>query len=97
MDKSEPGPIITDSRDSGLNHALDAGRLGEQRRRVKWHMLSRLSDVWVTLAELSAVVAAPEASVSARLRDLRKKRYGAYTVEKRRRKAGCATYEYRVL
>jgi len=37
---------------------------------------------WHTLAEISAAINKPEASVSARLRDLRKARFGAYEVER---------------
>lgn len=41
---------------------------------------------WLTLQELSKLTGGePEASVSARLRDLRKERFGGYTVLRRRR------------
>ena len=40
---------------------------------------------WVTLAELSGKTNFPPASISAQLRHLRKARYGAWVVEKRRR------------
>ena len=49
---------------------------------------------WITLRNLSDAVAAPEASVSARLRDFRKPNYGALTVERRRADKGI--YEYRL-
>jgi hypothetical protein len=48
---------------------------------------------WYTLQEISLAVKAPEASVSARLRDLRKPPFNLI-VERRRRSAG--THEYRV-
>jgi hypothetical protein len=40
-----------------------------------------LDGAWYTLAEISSETGYPEASVSARLRDLRKKRFGAHTVQ----------------
>jgi hypothetical protein len=52
---------------------------------------------WRTLAEISAVIRCPEASVSARLRDLRKNKFGGYLVERRRRGAERrGLFEYRV-
>jgi hypothetical protein len=53
---------------------------------------------WRTLNEISRSTKDPEASVSARLRDLRKSDYGAHQVEKRtngRRARGL--YEYRLV
>ncbi len=40
---------------------------------------------WWTLREISQHTGDPEASISARLRDLRKARFGAHTVNRRRR------------
>jgi hypothetical protein len=51
---------------------------------------------WRTLETISGLVGAPEASVSARLRDLRKARFGSWTVERRRIVAGAGLHEYRV-
>lgn len=68
----------------------DSGRLNRQMRDV----FLRFSDgSWWTLAELSEQTGWPEASVSARLRDLRKAKFGAHTVE--RRYAGHGLFEYR--
>lgn len=48
---------------------LDAERLGRQMRRV----VEAMGDTeWHTLAELSRMTGDPEASISARIRDLRK-------------------------
>lgn len=44
--------------------------------------------VWRTLAEIHAVVKGSEAGISARLRDLRKDKWGAHSVERRRRGNG---------
>lgn len=57
----------------------DGVRLSKQREAV----LDLMRDGrWRTLAEISAATSAPEASVSARLRDLRKQRYGSYQVDR---------------
>lgn len=72
-------------------HTLDAARLNRQQAEV--FALMR-DGTWRTLAEISRATYNPEASVSARLRDLR--RLGM-TVERRRRgdpRAGL--HEYRL-
>jgi len=57
----------------------DGERLGRQLKAVK----AALGDHrWHTLAELARLADASEASVSARLRDLRKPRFGGYVVER---------------
>ena len=72
--------------------ALDETRIHDQMGRIKEFMLP---GYWHSLLEISAVTGAPEASVSAQLRHLRKPRFGGWIVEKRRRTAG--TWEYRLL
>ena len=58
----------------------DGNRLRAQFNRVK----TALSDgQWWTLKELSSVTGAPEASISARLRDLRKQKFGGHVIERR--------------
>ncbi len=53
---------------------------------------------WHTLRELSEECGGSEASVSARLRDLRKVRFGEHTVERRRiGDAKSGLFEYRLL
>jgi len=57
----------------------DHDRLNAQLRRV----LARLQDrAWHTLGDLSSATGDPEASVSARLRDLRKEKFGAHVIER---------------
>lgn len=51
---------------------------------------------WRTLREIGGALRFPEASVSARLRDMRKPKFGAYVVE-RRRVMDSTYYEYRVI
>jgi len=72
----------------------DEARLGAQMSRV----LTVMRDgEWRTLAELSRAAEAPEASVSARLRDLRKARFGAWTIARRRRgEPARGLWEYRL-
>jgi len=75
----------------------DGPRLGHQMLAV----LELMRDgVWRTLREISNTLNYPEASVSARLRDFRKDKFGGHTVERRLRdvtgKHG-GTHEYRLL
>lgn len=49
---------------------------------------------WHTLEWIAEVTGAPQASVSARLRDLRKVKFGAYKVERRYVAEGL--FEYRI-
>ncbi len=57
---------------------LDGKRLSNQRKRVFEVMRD---GVWRTLRELADITVDPEASVSARLRDFRKEKYGAHQTE----------------
>lgn len=70
----------------------DGARLNAQMRRVGALMAD---GQWRTLAEIEARTGDPQASVSARLRDLRKAKFGQHTVDRRRRSPG--TFEYRVV
>lgn len=70
----------------------DHDRLTSQLERVKQVVVGA---PWMTLEEIAAITGTPEASVSARLRDLRKVKFGAYTVERRFVHRGL--FAYRVL
>jgi hypothetical protein len=75
--------------------ALDGKRLGPQMIRV---LRSMLDQKWRTLAEIKEITTDPEASISARLRDVRK-RWGEGAMESRRRaSAGLESglWEFRV-
>lgn len=83
--------------------AKDADRLSRQLKFVRNYMLWcsngtsivwQCSEGWVTLAQIAHDLGYPESSVSARLRDLRKPKFGAYAVERRRVSGG--VFEYRV-
>ncbi len=74
---------------------FDASRLRGEMARVYAVMRDGL---WRTLAEISWLAMAPEASVSARLRDFRKSKFGAHTVNRRRRgEASRGIWEYQLL
>ncbi len=64
-----------------IEPAVDAPRLGGQLRAVLQIMST---GSWITLAALAGWAQCSEASASARLRDLRKKRHGGYVVERKR-------------
>lgn len=71
--------------------AIDGDRLDTQLIRVQ----ALMSDgEWRTLPEIVHCTGGTEASISARLRDLRKVRFGAFIVERRRVAGGL--FEYRV-
>lgn len=72
---------------------LDGCRLHAQLQDV--HLLMADQN-WRTLREIASATDHPEASISARLRDLRKFRFGGFTVERRRSNQG-GTFEYRLL
>jgi hypothetical protein len=74
---------------------LDRVRLGAQAQRVLDLMLDGR---WRTLAEISEQTHDPEASVSARLRDLRKPAHGGYIIDRRSRgNPEHGHYEYRLV
>ncbi len=79
----------------------DIPRLNTQRERVRNLMLAAsIRGRWLSLDEIAHELEEkwqtdfPEASVSARLRDLRKKQYGSYCIERRPRKPWAGLYEY---
>jgi len=72
--------------------ARDHHRLNAQLARV----LSVVRDgQWRTLADLAQATGDPEASISARIRDLRKEKFGGYVVERRHVERGL--FEYRLV
>lgn len=86
-------PAITGPRDGEtFDAARDGRRLNAQAADV--YRLMR-DGKWRTLAEIAAATDHPEASVSARLRDLRKPTLGGLTVERRHVERG--VWQYRVI
>ena len=65
---------------STLVYSLDGERLSTQMQHVRGVMLA--STGWLTLREIEDTLGYPQASISARLRDLRKE---GFDVQRRRR------------
>lgn len=86
---TEPLPTLFDG--VTINDERDNGRLQRQLQAVKAFMLL-YPGCWWTLDEIRKFTGYPEASVSARLRDLRKARFGGYTVERRYVERGIWAY-----
>lgn len=77
-------PINRDKAFSGTSYdaRFDYSRLNAQLRRV----YDAVKDgAWLTLAEIETITNDPQASISSRLRDLRKLEYGSHIVDRRRR------------
>ena len=73
--------------------ALDKVRLNTQQQRI----FDVMKDgEWRTLSSIASVTGDPEASISARLRDFRKHKFGGYLVE-RRREDGGGLHGYRLV
>ena len=77
---------------AGYDPAQDQKRLEGQIARV----FNASYNHWRTLFEIREITGDPESSISAQLRHLKKKRFGSWTLEKRRRADGSGTWEYRI-
>lgn len=64
-----------------FSRSLDFTRLNKQAQAVARYMQDGM---WHSLAEISDATGAPEASVSARLRDFRKPKFGGVRVDRAR-------------
>lgn len=69
---------------------LDFDRLKGQLDRVREAM--RRWPRWWTIAELRQVAGGSEAGISARIRDLRKEKFGGHRIERKRNDAGLWWY-----
>lgn len=74
-----------------IDDKRDTSRLQIQLAKVRSFMWDGR---WHTIPEVAEATGAPEASVSARFRDLRKTKFGAYNVE--RRYVSNGLFEYRI-
>lgn len=74
-----------------FNEARDGDRLRAQHARV-FNVLR--SGEWLTLAKLADLTGDPPASISARIRDFRKPKFGGHTVDRRYVSKGL--WEYRL-
>jgi len=70
----------------------DGARLASQLERVRDLMLD---GEWRTIPQIAAAVGGSDQSISARLRDLRKRRFGSYQVDRAHVKDGLFTYRVR--
>jgi hypothetical protein len=76
------------------DHDQDGLRLFQQAADV-WSAMR--GGGWYTLKYLSEATGHPPQSVSARIRDFRKERYGAHTVERKRYGLYRGTFVYRLV
>jgi hypothetical protein len=85
-------PSLFGPRDGAtFDETRDTDRLNAQARRV---FTAMADGQWHTLADLETRLGDPQASISARLRDLRKPRFGSHIVE--REYAGAGLWRYRM-
>ena len=70
-------------------HTRDSARLTGQIQRIYDELKS---GAWFTLRALAEKTGAPEASISAQLRNLRKERFGSHNIEKMHLGNGLYTY-----
>jgi hypothetical protein len=92
-----PSSILGDRDGQTFDRNRDGKPLNQQAHDV--FNLMRDGE-WRPLFRISQITGHPEASISARLRDLRKSRFGGYTVERKRVGGGCdgeRLWLYRVL
>lgn len=92
-DEERPDAWLEGPRDGEtFDPYRDTDRLNAQMKRV----FSVMRDAhWRSLREIASKTCDPEASVSARLRDFRKAKFGALTLERRHVEDGL--YEYRLM
>lgn len=79
---------------STYDPAHDRARLMTQVEAVLQFATVAMGGDWFTLPYAAKLLSIPERSVSARLRDLRKAKFGAWNVERRRVSGGL--WQYRV-
>ena len=72
---------------------LDQIRLSGQTKRV-WQAM--IKGFWWSLSSLGEYTGDPEGSISARIRDLRKTKFGSHTIE-RRREGDSGLFVYRLI
>lgn len=87
-----PPKILGDRFGETFDRKRDGKRLNAQAQAVFSYMSH---GEWRTLADIAAATGHPEASVSARLRDLRRKEFGGYTVERKYIASGL--WQYRLV
>ena len=86
---TEPLPTLFDG--ITINDERDNGRLHAQLTEVRL-LVTNMGRIWWTLGEIARATGYPEASISARLRDLRKPKFGSYNVERKYVERGIWAY-----
>lgn len=87
---NEAVPLPPDGDRDGTTYAsCDYGRLNKQAAAV-WRVM--LDGRWRSLRSISALTGYGEASISARLRDFRKAKFGAHVVDRERLASGMFLY-----
>jgi hypothetical protein len=86
--------LVGDTLFDGVTYdaSRDQARLSGQLKAVRYVLLDNR---WHTLGEIAQRVGGSEAGVSARIRDLRKPRFGSHTIEKQRVTDGLWQYRMR--
>jgi hypothetical protein len=91
-DWSPPAPqsILGDRDGLTFDASKDRKRLNRQAQAT----FNLMADgKWRTLAQIADAIQAPESSVSARLRDFRKPKFGGYIVNRKRVDGGLYAYQ----
>jgi hypothetical protein len=83
------GRVEADFDGDTYDRARDRDRLRAQLTRVHTVLRDRQ---WHTLAEIATKTGDPESSISARLRDLRKTKFGGYTIARQYVERGLWAY-----
>lgn len=83
---------MTSTFGPAYDEELDGERIRTQLENIRDYMTNLDGHMWVTLQEIGGMTGYPEASISAQLRHLRKKRFGSWEVLKRRRSGGLWEY-----
>jgi hypothetical protein len=89
--------VFTNIRFNGSDYlpSLDDERLTKQINKL-WYCMK--DGKWMTLSEIEDYIGAPQASISADLRHLRKKRFGSHTILKKRRgEESNGLWEYKLI
>ena len=88
-----PPPDVNPDAPAGIEEADDVVRLNKQQARV-WAILK--DERWHTIFEIAEWCGVPPQSVSARIRDLRKDKYGGHTVARESLGGGLFRYKLQI-
>src|SRR5262245_8748867 len=91
------GDLFSNARFNGSDY--DPEKDDARLRRQIYRIFALMRDgVWRTLTEIEIATGDPQASISAQLRHLRKKRFGSHTINKRPRgDRSAGLFEYQLV